>query len=244
LLLHAVAVFGFLLFCAIEPKPSSSLPQIELLPMAAEPVLAAEAKPSPADVPIADDTMVVQAAVAAVQPAPKVIVSKGAGAETAFRRPEHKNPLHRPEANMAKPQVRPEDDVSESSEASALATSGRQEDRLTVLSEKAASVHAGPPPTYIGMIRAKLEREKHYPPSARMAGEEGVVRLRFSLNRAGEVLDWKIEQGSVSDALNEEVGRMIRHAAPFHPFPDELQKDRLTLVVPVEFSLAAEASRE
>ncbi len=100
---------------------------------------------------------------------------------------------------------------------------------------------AGPPLDYISLIRSRLERGKRYPHAARLAGEEGAVRLRLALDRDGEVVTWRIESRSGADAFEDAIADMVRRAAPFPPFPAEVAQDRLDLVIPVEFALHAPA---
>lgn len=90
---------------------------------------------------------------------------------------------------------------------------------------------------YYGLIMARLERVKRYPEAERRLGSQGRVMVRFVLARGGELLDCGIAQGSGRQALDQEVLRMVRAAAPFPPFPQEMARARLTLLVPVDFSL-------
>jgi len=240
LLLHAGILLAYLIV-AVPTPPPLALPNIELLPPIALPDVSAEAKPNPADAPIRN--IAVKASEATPTPLPQLpplITSNAVKAEMTPLRSGHK-PMQKKTAALPQPdlQVKTDEKNTQTVEAAALPTSGRSDEQVTFLADKSGPVHAGPPPTYIGLIRAKLEHEKHYPRTARLDGVEGVVLLRFSLERSGALLDWRIDQGAGSAALDEEVGRMVRQAAPFPPFPDGLDKEHLTLIVPVEFSLAS-----
>jgi len=90
---------------------------------------------------------------------------------------------------------------------------------------------------YFGTILSRLEQMKRYPDAARKLGREGTVLVRFELDRAGALVSWRIEKGSGLDELDREVESMVHKAAPFPPFPDDMDRDRLVLVVPVSFSL-------
>ena len=112
-------------------------------------------------------------------------------------------------------------------------------------SENAAPVAPLPPPPhisrpsaeYVGGIQSRLARVKHYPYAARSLGREGTVLVRITLNRDGSVVASKIETGSGTAALDEATLEMVRQAAPFSAFPDDLDVETLELVVPVQFSL-------
>src|SRR5262249_8672175 len=92
-------------------------------------------------------------------------------------------------------------------------------------------------PTYQGLILAHLERNKRYPRDARMRRQEGVATLRFSIDRTGKLLGFKLEASSGHPALDAEVLAMIQRAAPLPPFPPEMTQGELELVVPVRFAL-------
>ena len=95
-----------------------------------------------------------------------------------------------------------------------------------------------PSPEYMGSIQRRLVRVKHYPALARSQGKEGTVMVRIILDRRGNVLASRIESSSGTPSLDDATTQMVQQAAPFPPFPDDLDEDRLELVVPVQFSLA------
>jgi len=106
--------------------------------------------------------------------------------------------------------------------------------------EPAARPAPAPPtasPSYQGLLLAQLERSKRYPREARMLHQEGIVSLRFTLDRAGKLLAFRLEHSSGHRALDEEVLAMIQRAAPLPPFPPEMTEPQLELVVPIRFSL-------
>jgi TonB family protein len=82
-----------------------------------------------------------------------------------------------------------------------------------------------------------LNRYKRYPASARMKRQEGVVSLRFTMNRDGHVLSFEIAKSSGSDALDKETLELIKRAEPLPAIPAAFGRDTLDLVVPVEFFL-------
>ena len=92
-------------------------------------------------------------------------------------------------------------------------------------------------PTFQQRLLAHLERHKRYPHASRRRGEEGVVYLRFVMDRAGEVLDCRILRSSGVAQLDDEVLAMIRRAEPLPRIPDEIPQSKLDLVVPVKFEL-------
>lgn len=96
---------------------------------------------------------------------------------------------------------------------------------------------AGPPPDYLVMLHLALERNKEYPRQARQRRQQGRAMLRFSIDRAGNLLDYRIEKSSGYEMLDREVVAMIQRASPLPPIPSDMGTDRLEVVVPVPFVL-------
>jgi protein TonB len=90
---------------------------------------------------------------------------------------------------------------------------------------------------YAATVLAWLEQHKEYPRRARLRRQEGTVVLYFVVDRGGAVLEYRLEGSSGHLALDEEVLAMIERAQPLPPMPEDLQRDRLELIVPVEFFL-------
>lgn len=96
---------------------------------------------------------------------------------------------------------------------------------------------AGPPPDYLALLVARLNRYKEYPRNARIRRVEGRVLLWFALDREGRVIAHRIARSSGYDILDHAVETMIQRAAPLPPLPESITGPRLELVVPVDFSL-------
>ncbi len=90
---------------------------------------------------------------------------------------------------------------------------------------------------YLTRLAAWLERHKEYPRQARRRREQGTATLVFTVDRQGRVTGVRISKSSGSAALDHEVHAMVRRAAPFPAFPNDLRAEQLTLAVPVRFSL-------
>lgn len=88
-----------------------------------------------------------------------------------------------------------------------------------------------------GQLLGRLEQFKRYPPAAQMKRQQGVVQLRFAMDRTGKVLSATIEKSAGSDLLDQEALALLRRAAPLPPPPPEVAGDPVELVVPVQFFL-------
>lgn len=104
----------------------------------------------------------------------------------------------------------------------------------------AEAVKGGAPrvePSWQTSLVRRLQRAKRYPPEAVSHNEQGVVLLRFSLDRNGHVLAHRIAKSSGYAALDDEVMAMIMRADPLPAFPASMPQERLDLTVPIRFSL-------
>lgn len=90
---------------------------------------------------------------------------------------------------------------------------------------------------YYAQLLAWLEKHKEYPRGAQLRRHQGVAHLRFSIDSTGRVLTYKLERSSGYETLDDAVERMIRNAGQLPPIPAALGKERLDLVVPVQFFL-------
>lgn len=91
---------------------------------------------------------------------------------------------------------------------------------------------------YSSKLRSWLEAHKTYPRRSRMRREEGVVEVRFILDRSGHVLDGDIVRTSGYSALDAEVLAMLVRADPFPAAPQGVLGERIEIAAPVEFFLS------
>jgi len=88
-----------------------------------------------------------------------------------------------------------------------------------------------------GEVMARLDRFKRYPRRAQLRRQEGVVYLRFTVARNGDVLSYALQRSSGIEALDEETLTLIERAKPLPPPPAEAVRDKIELVVPVRYVL-------
>jgi periplasmic protein TonB len=92
-------------------------------------------------------------------------------------------------------------------------------------------------PSWQTALVRHLQQYKRYPSDAQSRGEEGVVQLSFTVDRAGHVLNREIAHSSGHRELDNEVMSMIERAQPLPPFPASMPQAKLDLTVPIRFSL-------
>ena len=81
---------------------------------------------------------------------------------------------------------------------------------------------------------AQIERFKRYP--KRAAGQFGVARLAFTIDRQGRLLDVRIVGGSGSPALDEDALATVKRAQPFPAPPETAPNEELSLVLPIRYA--------
>jgi periplasmic protein TonB len=91
--------------------------------------------------------------------------------------------------------------------------------------------------TWQAQLLAWLEKYKRYPRVAQEQRQQGVVYLRFAIDRQGKVLSSQINKSSGFELLDDEVLALVQRAQPVPSPPPEVTGDRIELLVPVAFSL-------
>jgi protein TonB len=92
-------------------------------------------------------------------------------------------------------------------------------------------------PTFQQRLLRHLDQNKRYPKTSQRRRQQGTAMLRFTMDAEGNVLSFRLEKTSGYEALDEEVLAMIKRAEPLPKIPADLGRDRLELVVPVQFAL-------
>jgi periplasmic protein TonB len=91
--------------------------------------------------------------------------------------------------------------------------------------------------SYEGLLARWLEKHKRYPHQARVQHIEGEGSVKIYIDRTGKVLDFRIEKSTGSTILDEGIGKIIKNANPFPPFPLDYPAEELEFLVPIRFSL-------
>lgn len=100
----------------------------------------------------------------------------------------------------------------------------------------AQQAQSNAPDSWEGRVLARLEKFRRYPGSARSARQQGVVYIRFRMNRDGHVLTSSIVRSSGSAALDQAALDTLRRADPLPKIPTD-RPDEIEIAVPVEFYL-------
>ncbi len=101
--------------------------------------------------------------------------------------------------------------------------------------DAAAGGRPGAKADYGAILLAWLERHKEYPRAAQRHRQQGVVLLYIVMERDGSVIESRIQESSGHRLLDEAALAMLERAQPLPPIPDDIRKERLRFVVPVQF---------
>lgn len=93
---------------------------------------------------------------------------------------------------------------------------------------------------YFGQLSAWIDANKSYPVECRKDKEQGAVIVKFTIARDGRLLDAAVKTGSGYERLDRAALDTLARAAPFPPIPDFIDRDTLSISVPIEYSLVTE----
>ncbi len=109
-----------------------------------------------------------------------------------------------------------------------------QERRAPPKAERVAQFSAAASNAYNSLVYGHLQRYKRYPSSA--AGASGVVKVRFALDRAGDVVSSTVARSSGNAVLDQEALAILRRANPFPAFPAEKPGSQDSFIGDINFS--------
>jgi protein TonB len=223
ILLHGLGLVALLM--AVKP-PAATFPTSQEQAVPVTLVTLAQPKPQPISGPVVAPPPPV------MDEPPPVTTTSQAVAEIA---PPHKplpkkrpqNPKPQPNPQVKKPDPAP---IAPAPVAPAPAAA-------PIGPAPQPSQSAGPSPSYLALLRQKLERNKVYPHTARARKEQGTALLRFVIDRSGHVLNHRLDRSTGHRDLDREVEAMLDRAQPLPPMPAEMTQAQIELVVPVQFHL-------
>jgi len=92
--------------------------------------------------------------------------------------------------------------------------------------------------SYLAEVRRLLEKHKNYPWMARRQHREGVVVLKFTIARDGNIAGQGLARSSGHEVLDGAAQETLRKIGRFPPLPAVLGRSQLTIQVPLTFRLA------
>lgn len=136
-------------------------------------------------------------------------------------------------------QANPNPPIRSQASAEAATRSGPQGESETAnkAEQTGAGSSSGMAKDYLMRVLAYLDRFKEYPYQARMSRQEGIAHLRFTIDRSGRILSYQLERSTRFPLLDQQALRMLEKANPLPPMPEDMQRSRMEVVLPVAFNL-------
>ncbi|EKB8797133.1 energy transducer TonB [Campylobacter coli] len=93
--------------------------------------------------------------------------------------------------------------------------------------------------SYQALLMTHLAKFKKYPQEAIMQKQEGVVRIRVSIDESGNVLSKELKKSCPYAVLNDEVLSLFKRASPLPKPPKEMLKDgeKISFVMPIDYNI-------
>jgi periplasmic protein TonB len=91
-------------------------------------------------------------------------------------------------------------------------------------------------PAWQQALAAWLAGHKTYPDDARRQGAEGTVGVRFTVDRAGHVLQVDLVRSAGSAILDAAAEAMLRHAV-LPPLPATMAQQTTTVTIQIHYTL-------
>lgn len=92
------------------------------------------------------------------------------------------------------------------------------------------------PDSWQGRVLAHLDKHRRYPAPALARRQQGVVFVRFTMDRQGKVLSARLEASSGFAMLDREAVGLPKRATPLPKPPPSITGEVVELVVPIEFT--------
>jgi len=90
---------------------------------------------------------------------------------------------------------------------------------------------------YSATLREEIEKQQRYPIMAMRGRQEGTVEVAFLLERSGRLLACHITRPCGHSILDRAALAAVKEVGRFPPFPDEINLDQATFVIPISFQM-------
>lgn len=89
---------------------------------------------------------------------------------------------------------------------------------------------------YAGQIGQLIQKNLHYPLSARKLGQQGTVLMNITIAKDGNILKYEIKEKSHYQAFNTSSLDTIRRLGKFPPIPKEIGLEVYDVIIPVKYT--------
>lgn len=190
-------------------------------------------EPEPVKVPVAPKAAPQLKTVPEIVPPKEAVVV--AAAEPSKPKPaEEPEPLPEP---VMEPTLPPKTEDTTSAKTEAQASSKAMIRATGSAQQMRSGGRKGNAKSYFAELMHWLNQHKDYPATLKKQKQQGVVVLTFSIDKNGEVLTAKVAKSSGYPSLDQAALNMLAQANPVPPIPDFMKRDRMSLSIPIEYSL-------
>ncbi len=209
-------------------------PDVEPVEKPVEPVKP-KTPPKPPPKPAQKTPPVVVKTVAVPTPAPDLIAIKQAEPEAPIEVEQEREPVpehfdQEPVKQQTSPETETAEEVATAPAPNSVKATGSQQQR-------SSGGRKGDAKSYFAELMAWLNQHKDYPAALKKEKKQGIVVLAFSINKNGEVVSANVKKSSGVVGLDRAALAMLSHANPVPPIPDFMKRDKLSLTIPIEYSL-------
>ena len=104
-------------------------------------------------------------------------------------------------------------------------------------SQKSLDMNDSATKRYIAELMRHLNRYKQYPALLKKNHVEGKPVILFSINKSGQVTQVEVKKQSEYAELDQAAMDVFRRASPLPKIPSDLEREILTMSLPIEYSL-------
>jgi protein TonB len=90
---------------------------------------------------------------------------------------------------------------------------------------------------YLAELQRAIAKRRFYPDEARRRNREGAVTVSFVILADGRITQIRVTRSSGWDSLDGAAVRALENLGRFKPIPDEIDRTRWALRVPINFAL-------
>ncbi|MFH1803974.1 MAG: TonB family protein [Pseudomonadota bacterium] len=216
-----------------DPEPVEEVTEAEPEPVVErepvvepEPVIEPVTEPEPEPEPVTQLSEIIPPP---VKPRPPVVKPEPRPQEVARASPQAEKQAPAPSKAAPEDSVK-SDGVSGTTVRSQAASSATG-------SGGGSSINSAAYVNYQDSVLQTLMQYREYPSIARRRGIEGQNMVRITIERDGSVSLLEIVDFSGNTILDRATEEMINRVRRFPPFPDTMEKDSITLRVPVVYNL-------
>lgn len=89
---------------------------------------------------------------------------------------------------------------------------------------------------YFARIKHQIELVWQYPLEAASQGVSGQMALRFRISKDGNLLGVRLAESSGSEILDFAAIKAVKRAAPYYPFPKNINRERISIMATFIYS--------